>query len=166
MATKLRHSIDFPCPPADFAAAVTSEQYWKDLVANVAADVSELESFTATADEVRVVLQQRVPEDKLPSLVTKIRPGDLHIARTIVWSTADEVVSTGTFGATVEGAPAKVKGIQTLKATATGCQVTFDGSAEVSIPFVGGKVESAITENVLQLIDAERDYTIEWINAH
>lgn len=166
MATKLRHSIDFPCPPADFAAAVTSEQYWKDLVANVAADVSDLESFTATADEVRVVLQQRVPEDKLPSLVTKIRPGDLHIARTIVWSTAGEVVSTGTFGATVEGAPAKVKGIQTLKATATGSQVTFAGSAEVSIPFVGGKVESAITENVLQLIDAERDYTIEWINAH
>lgn len=166
MATKLRHSIDFPCPPADFAAAVTSEQYWKDLVANVAADVSDLESFTATADEVRVVLQQRVPEDKLPSLVTKIRPGDLHIARTIIWSTAGEVVSTGTFGATVEGAPAKVKGIQTLKATATGSQVTFDGSAEVSIPFVGGKVESAITENVLQLIDAERDYTIEWINAH
>lgn len=166
MATKLRHSIDFPCPPADFAEAVTSEQYWKDLVTNVAADVSELESFTATADEVRVVLQQRVPEDKLPSLVTKIRPGDLHIARTMVWSTAGDVVSTGTFGATVEGAPAKVKGIQTLKATATGSQVVFEGSAEVSIPFVGGKVENAIIENVLQLLDAERDYTIEWINAH
>lgn len=166
MATKLQHSIDFPCPPADFAAAVASEQYWNDLVANVAADVSELESFSATGDEVRVVLQQRVPEDKLPSLVTKIRPGDLHIARTVVWSTAGEVISAGTFGAEVDGAPAKVKGKQTLEATATGSQVVFSGSVEVSIPFVGGKIEKAIAENVLQLMDAERDYTIEWINKH
>lgn len=164
MATKLQHSIDFPCPPADFAAAVASEQYWNDLVANVAADVSELESFTATGDEVRVVMQQRVPEDKLPSLVTKIRPGDLHIARTVVWSTAGEVISTGTFGAVVDGAPAKVKGTQTLKAATGGSQVAFSGSVEVSIPFVGGKIEKAIAENVLQLMDAERDYTIEWIN--
>ncbi len=166
MATKLQHSIDFPCPPADFAAAVASEQYWKDLLANVAADASELDSFTATGDEVQVVLKQRIPEDNLPSLVTKIRPGDLHIARTVVWSTSGDVISTGTFGAKVDGAPARVNGTQTLRAAAGGSQVIFDGSVEVSIPFVGGKVEKAIAENVLQLIDAEREYTIEWISTH
>jgi hypothetical protein len=165
MATKLQHSIDFPCPPADFAAAVTSEQYWKDLVANVAADISELESFTATDDKVTVVLQQRVPEDKLPSIVTKVRPGDLRIARTVIWSIAGGTVSTGEFAAQVEGAPAKVHGTQTLAATATGSTVTFEGSADVAIPFVGGKVEKAIVENIIDLVTAEREYTIEWINA-
>jgi len=165
MATKLQHSIDFPCPPADFAAAVTSEQYWKDLVANVAADVSELESFKVTDDEVTVVLQQRVPEDKLPSIVTKVRPGDLHIARTVNWSLSGGTISSGTFAAVVEGAPAKVHGTQTLAATASGSTVTFDGTADVAIPFVGGKVEKAIIENITELISAEHDYTIEWINA-
>lgn len=165
MATKLQHSIDFSCPPADFAAAVTSEQYWNDLVANVAADVSELESFKVTDDEVIVVLQQRVPEDKLPSIVTKVRPGDLHIARTVVWSITDGAISTGTFAAVVEGAPAKVNGTQNLTATPSGSTVTFEGSADVAIPFVGGKVEKAIIENVTELMGAERDYTIEWLNA-
>ncbi len=53
MATKLHHSIDFPCPPAQFAAAVADEQYWKDLVANVAADLSDLDSFTDEGDKDR-----------------------------------------------------------------------------------------------------------------
>lgn len=163
MATKLQHSIDFPCPPADFAAAVASEQYWNDLVANVAADVSELGSFSATGDEVRVVLQQRVPEKNLPSVITKIRGGDLEIERTVVWSSADGEIRTGTFTADVNGAPAKVKGTQTLVATATGAQVIFEGSVEVSIPFIGGKIEKQISKEVQALIDAERDYTITWI---
>ncbi|ORM34396.1 DUF2505 domain-containing protein [Williamsia sp. 1135] len=163
MATKLRHSLDFSCPPAQFAAAITSEQYWRDLVANVAADVSELESFTATDDEVRVVLQQRVPEKNLPSVITKIRKGDLEIARTVVWSVDGDEVTNGTFSAVVTGAPAKVNGTQTLVSTATGAQVIFDGSVEVSIPFVGGKIEKQIAKEVQALIDAERDYTVNWI---
>lgn len=142
---------------------MTSEQYWNDLVANVAADVSELGSFTATDSEVRAVLQQRIPEKNLPSIVTKIRSGDLEIERTVVWSTGGGEISTGTFTADVKGAPAKVKGIQTLVATATGATVTFEGSVEVSIPFIGGKVEKQIAKEVQALIEAERDYTVEWI---
>ncbi|CAM3094941.1 uncharacterized protein DUF2505 [Williamsia muralis] len=164
MATKLHHSIDFPCPPAQFAAAVADEQYWKDLVANVAADLSDLDSFTDEGDKVTVVLRQRVPEKNLPSMVTKIRPGDLEITRTVVWSKGE--AAEGAFSAVVSCAPAKVKGSQRLIATSTGCEISFDGSVEVSIPFVGGKVEKAIAENVVQLIEAEHEYTTEWINTH
>jgi hypothetical protein len=164
MATKLHHSIDFPCPPAQFAAAVANEQYWKDLVANVAADVSDLDSFSDDGDQVTVVLRQRVPEKNLPSMVTKIRPGDLEITRTMVWSKGE--AADGAFTAVVSGAPAKVNGTQKLIATSTGCEVSFDGVVDVSIPFVGGKVEKSIAENVVELIEAEHEYTTEWINTH
>lgn len=164
MATKLHHSIEFPCPPAQFAAAVADEQYWKDLVANVAADLSDLDSFTDEGDKVTVVLRQRVPDENLPSMVAKIRPGDLEITRTVVWSKGE--AAEGAFTAVVSGAPAKVKGSQRLIPTSTGCEISFDGSVEVSIPFIGGKVEKAIAENVVQLIEAEHEYTAEWINTH
>jgi hypothetical protein len=164
MATKLHHSIDFPCPPAQFAAAVATEQYWKDLVANVAADVSDLDSFTDDGDTITIVLRQRVPEKNLPTIVTKVRPGDLEITRTVVWPKAE--AADGTFSAVVAGAPAKVNGTQKLVATSTGCEVIFTGQAEVSIPFIGGKVEKSIAENVVELIEAEREYTTEWINTH
>jgi len=164
MATKLHHCIDFSCPPAQFAAAVADEQYWKDLVANVAADLSDLDSFTDEGDKVTVVLRQRVPDENLPSMVAKIRPGDLEITRTVVWTKGE--AAEGAFTAVVSGAPAKVKGSQRLIPTSTGCEISFDGSVEVSIPFIGGKVEKAIAENVVQLIEAEHEYTTEWISTH
>lgn len=143
---------------------MADEQYWKDLVANVAADLSDLDSFTDEGDKVTVVLRQRVPDENLPSMVAKIRPGDLEITRTVVWTKGE--AAEGAFTAVVSGAPAKVKGSQRLIPTSTGCEISFDGSVEVSIPFIGGKVEKAIAENVVQLIEAEHEYTTEWISTH
>jgi hypothetical protein len=82
----------------------------------------------------------------------------------VVWTKGE--AAEGAFTAVVSGAPAKVKGSQRLIPTSTGCEISFDGSVEVSIPFIGGKVEKAIAENVVQLIEAEHEYTTEWINTH
>ncbi|MDF2469382.1 MAG: hypothetical protein K0Q61_1754, partial [Rhodococcus erythropolis] len=37
------------------------------------------------------------------------------------------------------------------------------GEVEVKIPFLGGKIESAIVDEVVRLIQAEQDFTREWI---
>lgn len=39
----------------------------------------------------------------------------------------------------------------------------IDGEVEVKIPFLGGKIESAIVDEVVRLIQAEQDFTREWI---
>ena len=40
------------------------------------------------------------------------------------------------------------------------------GEASVSIPFVAKKVESLVVENLQELMESEREFTLQWIAEH
>ena len=60
-------------------------------------------------------MTQAVPEEELPAAVTAFKKGDLIIERTESWGPFDGTHAAGTFGATVEGAPARITGTTTLE---------------------------------------------------
>lgn len=165
MPTKLEHRDVYAVSTARLHAALCSEQYWTDLVRTVAPDVSSLESFTSDGSSVTVKLLQIVPADKLPSIVTKIRSGDLTIRRTFsIGPFSDR--STGSFGAEVDGAKATLSGSVTVSGSDGQATLTYSGAAKVGIPLVGGKIESAIVSNLTKLFDAEAEFTADWLAAN
>ncbi|MFT3899004.1 MAG: DUF2505 domain-containing protein [Gordonia sp. (in: high G+C Gram-positive bacteria)] len=159
MATNLEHTVSYPFSTDRLWAVVTTEQYWRDLLTTMSQDKGILESFRHDGDTVTVVCKQIVEESKLPSVVTKIRGGDLVIPRKSVLRRAGADI-TGDLEASVEGAPAKIVGTQ----VSSGDPATTKYTAEVSvgIPLVGGKIEKAIAEQLGRLLDAERDVTLDW----
>ncbi|MGV9670160.1 MULTISPECIES: DUF2505 domain-containing protein [unclassified Gordonia (in: high G+C Gram-positive bacteria)] len=163
MASSLKHSVSFPFSTARYWELVSDEQYWHGLLEATNSSHGKLISFRIDGTDVHVELQQGVPEDRLPSVVTKVRPGDLEIPRTMTFG-FDGNVLTGTMSASVTGAPAHVEGAFT--ATGDPANVDYTGSAKVGIPFVGGKIETAVIEQLVELLDNEREKTVTWEAAH
>ncbi|WP_194816163.1 DUF2505 domain-containing protein [Nocardia sp. XZ_19_385] len=161
MATPLAYTARYSHPAAAVRAAFADEQYWKDRIAEVGGDNAKLNSFSANGDQVRVELVQAIAAELLPPAITAVRPGDLIIPRVESW-TGD----SATFEATVEGAPAQVRGTVALTDAGTGSTATVQGDIEVKVPLFGGKIEKAIQERLTELLQSEEEFTNTWIASH
>ncbi|MCF8569036.1 DUF2505 domain-containing protein [Gordonia sp. HY002] len=159
MSSNFEHSVSYPFSVTDYWALITTEQYWRDLLAATNSDHGSLESFEIDGDAVTVATKQGVDESNLPKAVTAIRPGDLEIPRTCVFRLSGDTI-IGRMEASVTGAPAKISGDIVI----TGAQATaqYTGAVDVAIPFVGGRVEKAVVEQVVHLLDAEHDATVDF----
>ena len=159
MSTNFEHSVSFPFSAKDYWDLVSSEQYWRELLAATNSDHGRLESLTVDGDEATVVTHQGVSEENLPKALTAVRPGDVEIPRTCVFKLSGDTV-IGRMEATVNGAPAKITG--DIIVSGDPASVQYTGAAEVSIPFVGGRVEKAIIEQIVHLLNAEHDATVDF----
>jgi hypothetical protein len=161
MATPLAYTARYSHPVAAVRAAFADEQYWKDRVAEVGGPGARLESVTVDGAEVRVELVQAIAAELLPSAITAVRPGDLIIPRTEHWTG-----ESANFTASVDGAPAEVRGTITLTADGAGAVGQATGTIEVKIPLFGGKIEAAIAERLTELLASEEEFTNTWLAAH
>ncbi|EGD54390.1 DUF2505 domain-containing protein [Gordonia neofelifaecis] len=159
MASTFEHSVSYPFSVSTLWSLISSEQYWRDLLQATNAGHGSLESFAVDGDQVTVVSKQGVGAENLPSVVTAVRPGDLEIPRTSVFRLDGEQI-TGSMDASVSGAPAKISGAIVISGDQAVAR--YSGEANVSIPFVGGKIEKAVIEQVGHLLDAERDATVDF----
>ncbi len=146
-------------------ACLIVEQYWRDRLEQVGGPGATLDQATTGPGTISVAMSQTIPAEHLPGIVTKIRPGDLVIRRIETWSMLEGDRAAGTFTAEIEGAPATISGTQTLTGDGAGSNVKFEGKAEVKIPLIGGKIESAIADEVLRLIEKEQEFTERWLGA-
>ncbi len=114
-------------------------------------------------------VRQGVDRAELPSFVQKILPGDLVIERTETWRRVSPGRYDGTVAARVVGAPGKISGTLRLADLAdigggkAGSELSLDGSAQVDLPLVGGKIETVIAEQVVALVDRETRFTVQWL---
>ncbi|WP_070379317.1 DUF2505 domain-containing protein [Rhodococcus sp. WMMA185] len=165
MSRRIVHSSSYSFPAAEVHAALTDEQYWRDRLEQVGGPGAALEQVTTGPGTISVSMSQTIPAEHLPGIVTKIRPGDLLIKRTETWNALVGERAACTFTAEVEGAPATISGTQTMTSIGTGSKVQLDGRAEVKIPLIGGKIEGAIADEVLRLIEKEQEFTHRWLGS-
>ncbi|MEU0875681.1 DUF2505 domain-containing protein [Nocardia brasiliensis] len=161
MATPLAYTARYSHPAAAVRAAFANDQYWKDRVAEVGGPNARLDSVTVDGDQIRIHLVQAIAAELLPAAITAVRPGDLIIPRVETW-TGDNA----TFQATVEGAPAEVRGTITLTDDGAGSTAAANGTIEVKIPLFGGKIENAIAEHLTEVLKNEEEFTNTWLESH
>jgi hypothetical protein len=114
----------------------------------------------------RLALRHSVAVEFLPSVMRKFTGGDLVLDRVETWTPQAEGGYRGTFEVTVRGLPGKLTGRQFLHDVEGGSETSVDGSAEVPVPFVAGKIESVVNEQVGALLDAEDEFTRRWMAEH
>jgi hypothetical protein len=166
MGRRIPHSSSYPQPVDQVHRGLTSEQYWRDRLVEVGGAGAALGHVTVGAGTVDVEMTQSVPAEHLPAIVTKVRPGDLVITRTETWGPLTGGRSAGTFTARVEGVPATLTGTMTLAADGAGSRLALDGKVEVKLPLIGGRIESAIADQVSELLDNENEFTARWLREH
>lgn len=169
MARNFEHTVTSTMSVSEVHAVLTSERYWRERTEKIGGPGAEIlslaigaEGADADARTVEVSLTQAIPAAVLPSMVTAIRPGDLIINRSENWAAVSGGAAAGTFEATVDGAPARLWGTLSVEPAVNGSTMRVDGKAEVKIPLFGSKIEQAVIEQVLQLIDTEFAFTGTW----
>lgn len=170
MTTRLERSLDYATSPAALHGAFTDDAYWPARVAEVGGEGARVAELSITGEgaarSVRVLVVHVIGEDKLPPVVTAVRPGGLEIHRVEEWGPFDGTRCEGRFSADIQGVPAHLSGTAVLEAGPDGARITADGEASVSIPFVAKKVESLVVENLQELMESEREFTLQWIAEH
>lgn len=159
MASNLEHSVDYPFSTQRLWEVMSQEQYWRDLLAAINGTHGSFGSFSREGDSVSVELIQGVAAKYLPSIVAKLRSGDLELPRTFTFQKVGENIE-GTIKVTVNGAPAEISGTMTISGDPATAR--YDCRGEVRVPLVGGKIEKVALEQVTKLLNSERDETINW----
>ncbi|WP_054815934.1 DUF2505 domain-containing protein [Nocardia arizonensis] len=158
MATPLAFTARYIHSVEAVRAAIADEQYWQDRIAEVGGPGARLEKVAVDGDRVHIDMVQAISAELLPSAITAVRPGDLIIPRSESWT-----VTTATFVARVEGAPAEIRGTVELTGDATSATATVAGTIEVKVPLFGGKIEAAIRERLTELLGNEEEFTNTWL---
>ena len=159
MATRFEHSVDYPFSTARLWELFSVENYWIDLLKEINGDYGVLEECTRAGHTVTVAMTQSIPEAKLPSIITTVRRGDLKIPRRFTLKYAGGNIS-GDTKASVSGVSAGITGSQI--SSGDKASTLYRGEIKVSIPFVGGKIERIVKNELVDLFNSERDETISW----
>jgi hypothetical protein len=153
---ELRHQ--YPESPERIREVLTDPDYLRDKMHAVGGAQAELVSREQDEHGVTIVLHHAVPGDALPSFLRSVRPEGLTIRRTETWTS-----SGGSAHAVVDGVPGTITVGMHLEPDPAGCVLGAQLTAEVSLPLFGGKVEKMIIDNVVKLMDAEYQFTLDWL---
>ncbi len=109
-------------------------------------------------------MKQAIAAEHLPSVVTNIRPP-------AIWSST--ATNRGNRSSRPRARPVLRRGrrdagqgrrhLHARPPGRTGTVVEIDGEVEVKIPFLGGKIEGLIVEQLVELFDAEQEFTAGWL---
>ena len=163
MPRPIEHSATYACSPATLHAALTDRAYWEARIEAVGGTGATLDSFARAAGGAEVALTQVIAAGNLPSIVSRIKAGDLSITRTETWGPLAADAATAEVTALVGGTPASVTGTTSLTGDATSTTVRTAGQAKVPVPLVGGRIEQAVADNVVKLLVAEARFTEQWL---
>jgi hypothetical protein len=158
MASRVELQHRYPESPERIREVFTDPDYLRDKMRAVGGPGAELVSYEQDESGVTIVLHHAVPGDVLPSFLRSVRPEGLTIRRTETWTS-----SGGSVHAVVEGVPATITVEMHLEPDPPGCVLRAQLTAEVSLPLFGGKVEKMIIDNVAKLMDAEYQFTLDWL---
>jgi hypothetical protein len=114
----------------------------------------------------RLKLRHSVGVEFLPSVMRRFTGGDLVLDRVETWTPQSAGGYRGTFEVTVRGLPGKITGRQSLHDVEGGSESSVEGDVDVPVPFVAGKIEAVVNEQVGALLDAEDEFTRRWMAEH
>jgi len=144
--------------------AFRDERYWLERLAGSGADKATLDSMTDDGDGgVDVITTQTLRSDRLPGVVAQFHRGDLSFVREETWSPVTDGQARAVVTGTIPGAPATLTGTAVLMPVGGASRLEFKVTVEVRIPLVGGKVESFIGGQLVDLLIAEQRFTSAWI---
>lgn len=163
MPRRISHDASYSCSAAELHATLCDPEYWRARVDAVGGPGATLDAVTPTKGGAEVALTQKVAAEHLPSIVSRIVSGDLSISRTESWGPLNGSSATGRTTAHVASTPAVVGSTAELSGADGGCTVRTRGEVKVSVPLIGGKLEQAVADAVLRLLNAEQKFTSSWV---
>ena len=146
--------------------AFSDELYWLARLADSGVDDYSLDSLAVDGQAISVKTTQRLRADRLPAVVTQFHRGDVALVREEQWSPIRDGQAAATIQLAIIGAPARLSGDAVLVPanSGAGSRLDFHATVQVDVPLVGGKIETFIGSQLVDLLIAEQRFTTVWIN--
>jgi hypothetical protein len=155
---RFEHVNSYPAPPAEVLRMLTDRDFRARVCVAQRARSHDVQ-VTGEPPAATVVVRREQSVAGAPGVVTKLTGDSVEIVQTERWSTAD--------GADllieIPGKPGRLSGTITLRESASGTDEVFAGDVKVSIPLVGGKVESFLADLLARALRSEGRVGTEWL---
>lgn len=117
----------------------------------------------ADAAGARYTLRHGLSKAQLPPIVATLLPGDIVIERTETLRREGTGRYAGEVDVRIKGTPASASGWMRLRDRSAGSELLVHADVRVDVPFIGGKIETIIAEQIKTLMNAETDFTLDWL---
>ena len=166
MPRPIDHRSTLPHPAERTYTAMVDPEYLRARLARLGGKGAELLGHSADGDGVRYRLRQGLDRHLLPPLVQTLIQGDLMIER--VETLRPDTIGgyRGDVDVRVPGTPVTAAGAVRLADVEAGSELAVRAQVTVNVPFLGGKLETMIAEQVVTLLDVETGFTREWLEQH
>lgn len=158
-------SVDYEGSVAEVHQAFHDIGYWEARLAETPVDIATLESMRIDDGTIEVVTLQTVRSNNLPALVTQLHRGDLCVRREETWGPLRDGIATASIAGSILSAPVNVWGTAMLEPNPEtgGSRMTLQATVQVRVPFIGGKLERLIGNELGNLVAIEQRFTTSWI---
>jgi hypothetical protein len=167
MPQPIRYQSRYPLPAAQLYATLVDREYLEAKLKHVGGTNAALLELHADPQSAKYTTRQGVDHGYLPGPIQLILRGDLIIDRTETWRLATPGRYDGSVTAHVRDAPGSIGGtlrVSDLDDGSGESEFSIEARAKVNLPLVGGKIESAIADQVHQLMEREGRFTSEWLS--
>ncbi len=165
-------SADYEGTVRDVHQAFHDLAYWQGRLAETPVDVASLESMRIGGESgddgtIEVITHQTMLNQNLPGLVTQLHRGDLCVRREETWGPIRDGVATASIAGSIVGAPVNLWGTALLQPIvgSAGARMTLQLTIQVRVPFIGGKLERIIGNELGQLVTIEHRFTTLWLDS-
>lgn len=164
-------SADYEGTVEQVHRAFHDRDYWQGRLAETPVDIATLESMRIGGESgqdgtIEVVTVQTVCSNNLPGLVTQLHRGDLCVRREETWGPLRDDIATASISGSIVNAPVNLWGTAVLEPVAEtgGSRMTIQLTVQVRVPFIGGKLERLIGNELGQLVAIEQAFTTSFIS--
>ncbi|MDA3628046.1 DUF2505 domain-containing protein [Saccharopolyspora sp. WRP15-2] len=166
MARRIEHRSTSEWPAVRLYEALIDIDYLNDRLEELGGANAELVKHLASDGGAQFQIRHSVSADSLPSVARTVVGGDLTIDRSESWRREEDGHYTGEIAAEIAGAPCTITGSMWLRdvaGEASTSEFVVSGSVRVNVPFVGGKIEDLVADQVQKFLSAEERFTTEWL---
>jgi hypothetical protein len=158
----LRADLTFPAPPDAVVAMLRDPDYVR-LRAERTGGSNVTVNVRDDGDAVVITSERTLPTDRFPAIARKFVGDGLRIRQVDRWRPAGDGSWAGNSEVRAVAAPAEVSGRTRLTPTGAGSTQTIEGTVTASVPFVGGKLEQLMTDQVLRALQIEERVAAQWL---
>lgn len=161
------YSARFSHPPERVYAALADPEHWEARMTEMRKySENHVREFSATDTGISLVLHHVIPRSDLPEIARTVIKKDMVITRRETYGPFTERTS-GRYEASIPGGPGSLTGTMDLVPAddeqGAACVLRTTSEAKVNIPFVGGRLEELILDNLVDVFRAEAAVTADWL---
>jgi hypothetical protein len=160
---QITETLVYPAPIEVVFEMMTDEAFHSKVCAATHA-MTYSASVSRQSDGATVITHREMPTDGFPEFARSMVGRSIDIVETIVYGPpGPHGTRIGEVSITMGAAPIALKGDIRIIPADDGTEVVIEGDLKASIPFLGGKVESAASPSVISGIHKEYAVGLAWL---